>query len=216
MSHEVSLPKLDDLDSILDSLDDVSEVSDEVVAYNDFMARHGDGDGGFDPLLSALGAQPHVRDGYASLSADEHRFAILVANSGKVTESYTQVFDVDGLDRFQIKTHAAKLARKAYVSAKISEVREQIAKSAGIGVASLVSLVDEAIEMGRQQQDPKVILSAVDRLSGLLGIGENQKRKDTASVVVMLDDDTRSRMLNQLITLRDDIIDVTPTQEAPE
>ena len=200
----------DDLDEIFESMGELEPVDE----FDDFVARHGDGEGGFDPLLSALGAQPDQK--HADLSAEELRFAVLVANSGEVTASYTQVFDTEGLEKGQIYNFAAKLARKRRVSDKIAEIRAQIAKTSGIGVSSLVALVEEAVEMGRQQQDPKVILSAVDKLSGLLGLGENQKRKDTQNVVVMLDDETRRRMLNQLVTLQSDMIDVTPTQEVPE
>ena len=200
----------DDLDEIFESMGELEPVDE----FDDFVARHGDGEGGFDPLLSALGAQPDQT--HADLSAEELRFAVLVANSGEVTASYTQVFDTEGLEKGQIYNFAAKLARKRRVSDKIAEIRAQIAKTSGIGVSSLVALVEEAVEMGRQQQDPKVILSAVDKLSGLLGLGENQKRKDTQNVVVMLDDETRRRMLNQLVTLQSDMIDVTPTQEVPE
>ena len=200
----------DDLDEIFESMGELEPVDE----FDDFVARHGDGEGGFDPLLSALGAQPDQK--HADLSAEELRFAVLVANSGEVTASYTQAFDTEGLEKGQIYNFAAKLARKRRVSDKIAEIRAQIAKTSGIGVSSLVALVEEAVEMGRQQQDPKVILSAVDKLSGLLGLGENQKRKDTQNVVVMLDDETRRRMLNQLVTLQSDMIDVTPTQEVPE
>lgn len=216
MSQDHSLPPHDDVDDILEMLDNPEiGVSADVMRHSAFEERHGYGEGGYDPLMHELGLAEREAS-VSGLSIDEHRFAVLVANTGKITDSYTQVFETEGLDRGDVYNYAARLARRSHVRAKVSEIREQIAKAAGMGVTSLVALVDEAIEMGRTQQDPKVILSAVDRLSALLGIGENQKRKDTQNVVVMLDDETRNRMLGQLSSLKDDIIDVTPTHEVPE
>lgn len=166
-----------------------------------------------DPVIEAV----KTVVGTEGLTLGEVRFAVLVANGESMVSAYTEVFPKEGRSRAVAAVLGSRLAAKPHVAVKIAEFRKNLVKAAEQSVPSLIGIIHEAIEMGRQQQDPKAMLAGVDRLSGILGLGENQKKKDGNTVVINLDPETRAK-LEREIAMRygqaedAEIVDVTPRE----
>lgn len=202
-----------------DDLDELFEAVDFTEDQEKFLVKHGLEQG--DVLLNGLFVdavlppEHTLFDNTDYLPPEEIKFAQMVAAGSGMIESYTECFDVSDMTRGNIAVSASRLARRKRVAKFIAETRTRIASAAQIDTGVLVALVTEAVVMSRQQQDPKVLLSAVDKLSGLLGIGENQKKSEQNNFTIVLDEDTRSRLIAQINTASD-IIDITPTQDQIE
>lgn len=185
--------------------------SEEELSAKEFIDRHGDDEmGGFDPLLNSLHAA-HMPTAGKNLSYDEMRFASLVANTGSIRDAYSQVFDVTALTPQDISKYANALAKRKLVAQQIIIFRKSMVRQVRHNLPSILDLVDEAVDMGRQMNDPKVLLTAVDKYSNLLGLGESNKAKEPSETRLVLDEETRNIFLNQLRQIESPIIDITPT-----
>jgi hypothetical protein len=197
----------------MDELSDhLQEMEMDPAAELEFARLHGAGKTSHDPVLAAIGKT--LKPG--GLTMKETMFAMKVAETGKISASYREVYEVSHLGQRSVQTMALRVAQRPAVAHKIAEYREQMRVAVEQSVPSLIATVHEAIEMARVNQDPKAMLAAVDRLSGLLGLGENQKRRESGVVVLDLDPETRKKLEQEIVrtyALEGDAIDVTPDIE---
>ena len=178
----------------------------------EFARLHGGSDVSADEVLSAI----NMSLDKGELSVRETMFAVKAAQGGNLRAAYVEVYETGHLLPESISRMACRLAKKPFVAAKIAEYRRQLSLAAEQSVPSLIGVIHEAIGMARAQQDPKAMMSGVDRLSGLLGLGENQKRRESGVVVLDLDPMIREKLEREIArtyALESDVIDVTPDDD---
>lgn len=157
-------------------------------------------------FVGDIGAKEH-------LSVRDYEFAKLVASGKSATSAYKSIYSTH-VSNASAQVLASRRANDPKVKAAILKFRDQALISAQVTLDSLVATVVSAIKTAEVQQDTKAVFQGVDRLSGLMGIGKNQERKDAYVAALFLDADTVNRLEKEIATrvIEGDMIDITPRE----
>lgn len=143
------------------------------------------------------------------LSVADTQFAVEVATGQNTNTSdiYRKIYRPETENQTSINTMASRLCRRPDIVDAIEHYRNHLRRQVEVTLPMLVSASLDAINIARNQSNPKAMISGVKELAALMGHGAANESKNSKRGAVVLNlnigDELRNKVLRTIKTIED-------------